>query len=177
MGTSTDLAVTGNTYPAVMDRPAGNSSQMDAAIARAAALLRAPRSCVVVLTNRTSIAWELTAMTVRRGAFADVPPPRITPWSFAVFGAQSLAAHAGAGCNGTVCYASRAARVQLELNYDVPYAGSTAARLDVSGPTARSIGTSVRSRDGTGYTKVFFLQMTAQNGPSHQPATYGVHPL
>ncbi len=116
-------------------------------------------------------------MAVRRGAFANIPPTRITPWSFAVFGAQSLAAHAGAGCNGTVRYVNRAAHVEIELNYDVPYAGSAAARLDISGPTARSIDTSVCSRDGSGYTKVFFLQMASRNGPSYQSPTFGAHTL
>jgi hypothetical protein len=151
-----------------MDRPATYQFQLDAAAASAASLFRSSRSCVVVLTNCTSIAWKLTSVNVRRGGLASQPPPKILPWCFAVFGAQSLAAHAGAGCNGVVRYASRSGHLALELRYDVPYAGATAAHLDVRGPYAHSIETSVRSRDGDGYGKAFFLRIVSRNGPSHQ---------
>jgi hypothetical protein len=152
-----------------MDRPAKYQVHLDAAAASAASLFRTSRSCVVVLTNCTSIAWRLTSVNVRRGGLAGQPPPEIMPWCFAVFGAQSLAAHAGAGCNGVVRYASRAGHIVLELQYDVPYAGTTAAHLDVRGVNARSIETSVRSRDGDGYGKAFFLSIVSRNGPSRQP--------
>jgi hypothetical protein len=151
-----------------MDRPAKYQAHLDAAAASAASLLRSSRSCVVVVTNCTSIAWKLTSVNVRHGGLASQPPPKIMPWCFAVFGAQSLAAHAGAGCNGVVRYASRAGHIALELQYDIPYAGTTAAHLDVRGPNAHSIETSVRSRDGDGYGKAFFLRIVSRNGPSHQ---------
>ena len=151
-----------------MDRPANYQFQLDAAAANAASMFRSSRSCVVVLTNCTSISWKLTSVNVRRGGLASQPPPKIMPWCFAVFGAQSLAAHAGAGCNGVVRYTSRAGHLALELQYDVPYAGTTAAHLDVRGPYAHSIETSVCSRDGDGYGKAFFLRIVSRNGPSHQ---------
>jgi hypothetical protein len=160
-----------------MDRTAREQTQLDAAVARASALLRSPRSCVVVLTNRTSIAWERSVLTVRRGCFANEPPSRIPPWSFAVFGAQSLAAHAGAGCDGTVRYASRLGHVRLEVTYDVPYAGRPNAQIDVAGTTGHSIGTTVRIPEGDRPTNVFFLHMTYQNGPSYAPAALGVSTL
>jgi len=152
-----------------MGRPAKYQVQLEAAAACAARLFRSSRSCVVVLTNCTSIAWELTSVNVRRGGLASRPPPKIMPWCVAVFGAQSLAARAGAGCNGVVRYASRAGQIALELQYDVPYAGTTAAHLDVRGPNAYSVETSVRSHDGDGYGKAFFLRIASRNGLSQQP--------
>jgi hypothetical protein len=91
------------------------------------------------------------------------------PWCFAVFGADSLAAHEGAGCNGIVCYANRSCHTALQFQYDVPYAGTTGARLDVRGPNAQSIETSVSSRDGDGYGKAFFLQVNSRTQPPFQP--------
>ena len=156
-----------------MDRPANYQARLDAAAASAASLLRSSRSCVVVLTNYTSIAWKLTAVNVRLGGLASHPPPKIMPWCFAVFGAESLAAHAGAGCNGVVRYTSRAGQISLELQYDVPYAGATTAHLDVRGPNAHAIETSVRSHTSDGSAKAFFLRIASRNGPSPQPP-YGV---
>jgi hypothetical protein len=152
-----------------MDRPATYQVHLDAAAASAARLFRSSRSCIVVLANCTSIAWELSSVNVRRGGLASRPPPKIMPWCFAIFGAQSLAANAGAGCNGIVHYASRAGHVALELQYDIPYAGTTAAHLDIRGANAHAIETSVRSRDGNGYSKAFFLRIASRNGSSRQP--------
>jgi hypothetical protein len=152
-----------------MDRPAKYQVHLDAAAASAARLFRSSRSCVVVLTNCTSIAWNLTSVNVRRGGLAGRPPPKIMPWCFAVFGAQSLAAQSGTGCSGIVRYTSRAGHLALELQYDVPYAGTTAAQLNVGGRNANSIEASVLSRDGDGYAKAFFLQIVSRNGPSRRP--------
>jgi hypothetical protein len=95
------------------------------------------------------------------------------PWCFAVFGAQSLVANDGAGCNGVVCYASRAERIVLDFEYDVPYAGATAAHLRVRGPCASSIEASVSSRDGNGYGKAFYLRIASTTRPPLKPF-YGV---
>ena len=153
-----------------MDRLTGIPATLETAVDRTAALLRSPRSCVLVLINRTSIAWERTALAVARGALASDPPRRVAPWSFAVFAAQSLPAHVGAGCNGFVRYASRSSHARIALDFDVPYAGSTVAHIDVSGAPARFIETSVGSRDGNGFAKIFFLHMTSTNGITpHQP--------
>jgi hypothetical protein len=147
-----------------MDRPAKYQVHLDAAVASSAKLLRSSRSCIVVLANCTSIAWELTSVNVRRGGLAGRPPPKIMPWCFAVFGAQSLAAHDGAGCKGVVCYASRAGRIAIAFQYDIPYAGATAAHLDVRGPHAHTIQTAVSSRDGNGYGKAFFITLQPHHG-------------
>jgi hypothetical protein len=152
-----------------MDRPPKFQVHLDAAVAGAAKLLRSPRSCIVVLANCTSITWELKSVNLRRGGLVSQPPPKIMPWCFAVFGAESLAAHDGAGCNGVVCYASHAGRIALAVQYDVPYAGATAAQLDVRGPNTNMIETSVRSRDGNGYGKAFFLQVNPRTRPTRQP--------
>ena len=108
-------------------------------------------------------------MNLRRGGWASQPPPKIMPWCFAVFAADSLAAHYGAGCNGIVRYASRAGRIALEIQYDVPYAGTTAAHLNVGGQYAQAIETSVTSRDGDGYGKAVFLRISPRTRLPLQP--------
>lgn len=148
-----------------MHRPAKRPAQLDATVAQMASHLRSPRSCVVVLTNRTSIPWELTALTMRRGNIGCSPPARIAPWSFTVFSAQSLAAHIGAGCDGTARYRSRLGHTIIDVTFDVPYAGSAVANIDVRGPGMWSIDTSVRPTDGNSKV-VFYLQMT--HGPLTQ---------
>ncbi len=130
---------------------------------------------MVVLSNGTSLAWSLSSVNVSRGGLAGQPPPKIMPWCFAVFGAQSTAAHSGMGCSGTVRYVSRTGHLTLELRYDVPYAGATAAQLNVCGRNAHAIEASVLDRDGDGYAKAFFLHIVSRNGPSRRPP-HGVHP-
>jgi hypothetical protein len=149
-----------------MDRTRSRHLQLDAVLASVRARFHEPRSCIVVLTNGTSLDWRLASMTGRLGRFEAEPPTRIGPWSHAVFGMQRLPARVGAGCEGAVRYRSGRPATLVDLDLDVPYAGTATAAINVTGTAARSIEAAVRHTEWTEHEGViFYIRMTSRNGP------------